>query len=368
MDALQYLNTSLPWTERIWKQLSQAESPATSSLFFGKQGLGKAQTALRYIVDLLSENDVFLAANHPDVHVIMPANEVQELVDVNTLEGDILKTEFSCELLLAVYAQRYLEKSTAKPKKIISVQQIRSLIEQITQHAHLAKNKIIVIKDADKMNINASNALLKTLEEPPENTIFILLADQIESLPITIRSRCTEVHFRSPDKSIGLQWLEQQGLTNHAESYLMMAGRAPLAALRLSQNNEIEYLRTIFSAINKLWAQKISSIELASEWKKHDFSFINKSLQQFMHDLLKLKSVEGSADNSIMSGELFYPVQSEWSKKISRTVQIESLFHMIEVLQTLDKQSSSPVDKQLLLEKTTIQLEKLALNKHILVS
>jgi len=317
MDALQYLNTSLPWTERIWKQLSQAESPATSSLFFGKQGLGKAQTALRYIVDLLSENDVFLAANHPDVHVIMPANEVQELVDVNTLEGDILKTEFSCELLLAVYAQRYLEKSTAKPKKIISVQQIRSLIEQITQHAHLAKNKIIVIKDADKMNINASNALLKTLEEPPENTIFILLADQIESLPITIRSRCTEVHFRSPDKSIGLQWLEQQGLTNHAESYLMMAGRAPLTAIEMSSQNEIENLRNI---------------------------------------------------NSIMSGELFYPVQSEWSKKISRTVQIESLFHMIEVLQTLDKQSSSPVDKQLLLEKTTIQLEKLALNKHILVS
>ena len=361
-------NSSLPWTERIWKQLSQAQQPANSVLFFGKNGLGKTHTVLRYASKMLSADDVFFSANHPDLHVIMPESEAAAYNGTVSLKEDKGSgKKFSPEILLSIYAQRYLEKSTSKAKKIISVQQIRNLIEQITKHSHLTAKKVIIVKSADKMNVNASNALLKTLEEPPKNTIFILIANQIESLPITIRSRCVEFHFRAPDKEIGLQWLKQQGLSEHAESYLMMASKAPLAALGLSNQNEIENLRTIFSSINQLWAKKISSIEIANEWKNHDSLLIINHLNQFFQDLLKVKSLENIQDYSSTITEFFYPIQLEWTTRIAKTITIEHIFAMLKELQNIEKLSSSPVDQQLLLEKMAIHLEKLALNETNLV-
>ena len=367
MNTLKH-NSSLPWTERLWKQLSQAEQPANSILFFGKNGLGKTHTALRYASEMLSADDVFFSANHPDLHVIMPESDAEAYDEKANLEKDkISNNEFSPEILLSIYAQRYLKKNTTKAKKIISVQQIRNLIEQVTQHPHLAEKKVIIIKNADKMNVNASNALLKTLEEPPQNTVFILIASQIESLPITIRSRCIEFHFRAPAKEIGLQWLNQQGLSEHTEFYLMMASRAPLAALSLSDQNEIENLRTIFSSINQLWAKKISSIDIANEWKNHKSLLIIKHLNQFFQDLLKTKSLETEQNHPSLITEFFYPVQLEWTKKIAKTIPIEQIFAMLEELQNIEKLSSSPVDQQLLLEKTAIRLEKLALTRSNLV-
>ena len=357
-----------PWTERIWKQLNQTSQPAHSVLFFGRNGLGKTHVALQYAKNILAADEVFLSANHPDFHVLLPADETQAILEKNDLkEGEPIKDSCSHEVLLSVYAQRYIEKSAAKAKRIISVQQIRSLIRQVNQHPQLAEKKVIIIKSADKMNINASNALLKTLEEPPSNTIFILLANQIEKLPITIRSRCAEFHFKAPDKEFGLQWLAQNGLETHIESYLMMAGRAPLAAQSLATENEIEKLRGIFSSINMLWAQKVSSIDLAAEWKKHGFVAIIRHLNQFLQDLLKLKLLGSSSNDIADITEFFYPVQSEWIKKIGQTVQMEQLFKTIEEIQSIQKLGESPVDQQLLLEKTAIELEKLALSKVNLV-
>lgn len=360
------INVNLPWTERIWKQLANSlESPdhnLNSALFFGKTGLGKTHLALRYAMKALNQDDVFLAANHPDLHVLLPENEAEKVSEILSSEKGNLANhkDLTPDELLAAYALRYIEKNSGKAKKIISVQQIRLLINQVVQHPNIAENKVVIIKNADKMNTNAANALLKTLEEPPKNTIFLLIADQIEKLPITIRSRCAEFHFRTPDKEIGLQWLEQQGLNTHTESYLMMASRAPLAALNLAGDNEIENLREIFSSINHLWARKKSSLELANDWKKYDFSIIFKHLNQFLYDLLKLKSL--NTNNVKSSTELFYPVQSEWSKKIAASTQIEHLFTTIEEFQSIQKLGESPVDKQLLLENAAIQLEKLALS------
>ena len=365
-EALQNnIKDQLPWTDRIWKQLNDNNRTISSALFFGKNGLGKSRLALRYAMEILNNDEIFLAGNHPDLHVLLPENKAEHIADlIETEEGNNLpqKTEVKPDDLIAIYGLRYLEKNTNKAKKIISVQQIRLLTNQVVQYPHLAEKKVIIIKDADKMNTNAANALLKTLEEPPINTIFILIASQIEQLPVTIRSRCSEFHFRAPDREIGLQWLQKKGIETHAESYLMMAGRAPLAAIDLSYQNEIENLREVFSSINQLWARKISSLELANEWKKHNFQNIFNHLNQFLNDLLKLKLVKFPIEATKIT-ELFYPVQIEWSKKIASTVQIENLFDTIDEIQSIKSLGEKPVDKQLLLENAAIQIEKLALNQ-----
>jgi DNA polymerase-3 subunit delta' len=354
------ISESFPWNDRTWKNLTSnnptqnsTERHVDSALFLGKTGLGKTHLAVQFAMNLLKDDDVFLSANHPDLHVLMPEDEALEALESDQKES----IATSAQKLLAQYSYRYLEQNKNKAKKIISVAQIRQLIEQVVQHPHKASHKVVIIKSADKMNSNSANALLKTLEEPPKNTIFVLIANQAERLPITIRSRCTGFHFRSPDKEIGLQWLERKGLSQHAESYLMMANRAPLKALHLSEKNEIENLREVFSSINNLWRQKISAIDLAKQWQGYDFKDISNHLSRFLIDLVRLKSIDDEQCDFV---ELFYPVQRDWSVKIARSVDMALLCHVFDKVSSMKKLSDSPVDKLLLLEDAAISFQKLA--------
>ena len=110
------INSSLPWTERIWKQLLQSDKPANALLFFGKQGFGKNLIALRYADQVLASKDVFSAANHPDMHVIMPEMDAELHLEVDHPESHENDSKLSIEVLLSQYAKRYLEKSKTKAK------------------------------------------------------------------------------------------------------------------------------------------------------------------------------------------------------------------------------------------------------------
>jgi DNA polymerase-3 subunit delta' len=80
------------------------------------------------------------------------------------------------------------------------------------------------------MNPNAANALLKGLEEPPADAVFILVAHRPAQLPPTIRSRCVAVPVPLPPKDTAIKWLSAQGVKD-ADRWLAYAGGAPLRAL-----------------------------------------------------------------------------------------------------------------------------------------
>lgn len=82
-----------------------------------------------------------------------------------------------------------------KPARGILVDQVRELSRKIRMKAHEGRAKIAVIVDSHLMNTNAANALLKTLEEPPEDTLLILLAPHTRSLLPTVVSRCQRLVF-----------------------------------------------------------------------------------------------------------------------------------------------------------------------------
>lgn len=96
-------------------------------------------------------------------------------------------------------------------KKAISVDQVRDLIEVMQKTPQVASNKLAVIDPADLMNENASNALLKVLEEPSQNSYFILVADHFERLLPTIRSRCFSQAFAIPDKTQVIAYFKALG-------------------------------------------------------------------------------------------------------------------------------------------------------------
>jgi len=251
---------------------------------------------------------------------------------------------------------------TSKKTKSITVEQIRQLIIQVTTHSQLSKHKVILITKADKMTVSAANALLKTLEEPPKNTTFVLLCTQAESLPITIRSRCIKHHFRTPNKEIGIDWLKKQGIHQHAESYIMMAGKSPLLAERLAENNEMEKLREIFSSINLLWRGEISTIKVAQAWQKFELNDCIDHLQKHLLDVLKLKLIHTrkTPTNIESVTDLFYPVQQTWTEKVAQKCDLQSLTTTIDELTKIKKLSKGPTDKQLLLENTAISFANLA--------
>ncbi len=118
--------------------------------------------------------------------------------------------------------------SIKEDKKTITVDQIRELKNTVYLSSHTADCRVFVIEKADTMNSNASNSLLKVLEEPPAKTYFILLSESKSSLLETIQSRCTLLSLFAPEKSDAIKYIKNT--TDFEENDIVKA-------LELNKNN-----------------------------------------------------------------------------------------------------------------------------------
>ena len=116
-------------------------------------------------------------------------------------------------------------------KQAIGLDQIRELVGELSLTSYAGGGKAAVIEPANAMTTNAANSLLKTLEEPPGDTLLVLIADKTGHLPATIFSRCQRIDFSAPAAAEGLAWLEKLQHNDEWSGALRMAGGAPLAAL-----------------------------------------------------------------------------------------------------------------------------------------
>ena len=83
----------------------------------------------------------------------------------------------------------------------IKIEQVREIEHQIMYRPLIGERKICLIDDADRMTIGAANALLKTLEEPPAHSLFLVISSRPAALPATIRSRCQALRFTTPART-----------------------------------------------------------------------------------------------------------------------------------------------------------------------
>jgi DNA polymerase-3 subunit delta' len=123
----------------------------------------------------------------------------------------------------------------------IKIGQVRALQAEIHLPPILGKRKIYLIDNADRLNIEAANALLKTLEEPPPHAVLILIAHRLHLLPETLRSRCQKILFTPPSTQETERWLvEETGCTpQEARLRIAVSGGRPGAA-RLLDGEEAE--------------------------------------------------------------------------------------------------------------------------------
>lgn len=144
----------------------------------------------------------------------------------------------SCQLFLADHHPDYYIIEPEKNKQSIGIDQIRQISQKIYERAQQGGNKVIWVKTASLMTDAAANALLKTLEEPPENTYFLLSdIDNGQLLP-TIRSRCQFYFLTIPELDSSMIWLKShigtaQYTDNELATALLLNRNAPLAALAL---------------------------------------------------------------------------------------------------------------------------------------
>lgn len=187
----------------------------------------------------------------------------------------------NCQLL---FAGNHPDHTVIKPEEVgkqIKIEQIRGLKHKQTLTASVSRWKTAIVTPAEAMNLNASNSLLKLLEEPQQNTLLILISAAPAHLPITVLSRCQRISLMPPSTEDALSWIQQQGNFDLAEidKALVMAKSAPLVALSLLSDGSLDSLEQVSRDFATLLQHKANPVQLAKQWQQYDLSLVLHYLQ-----------------------------------------------------------------------------------------
>jgi len=221
---------------------------------------------------------------------------------------------------------------------VIRIDQIRELIEHLSLSRHHAAWRVVIIDPAEAMNVAAGNALLKTLEEPPPETLLILLASRPARLPATIRSRCQRLSLTQPPRAAALAWLREQG-ADGAEALLDLAGGAPVAALALGQEALARH-GTLFRQWIDLAAGRADPVKLAAEWIKPDAERPIQWIQAWVGDMIRLRQ-GARARQAETEGAL---------QNLAGAIDLVRLHRLLDRVQEARRLLGSQVNEQTILE------------------
>ena len=168
----------------------------------------------------------------------------------------------------------------------IGVDQVRSLTDLVNLSSHRGRAKVILIHPAEAMNASAANALLKSLEEPPAATYFLLVSHRWHLLPATIKSRCRDVLLPSPELDRARAWLVEQG-TPQADLALAQAGGAPVSAARL----EPDYWQQRDAFMRAISTPDFDALRSAEQLRDLALSDLVRWLQQWSYDMALHRAV-----------------------------------------------------------------------------
>jgi DNA polymerase-3 subunit delta' len=167
-----------------------------------------------------------------------------------------------------------------KPSTQISVDQVRSIADFINLTSHQGGMKVVLIHPAEALNLAASNALLKGLEEPPPSTCFVLVTHRWHQLLPTVISRCRQVPLAPPAPETARAWLREQGIAD-PELALAHAGGAPLLAAGFDE----QYWSLRNGFLKALGSKDINALALAEQIDDAAPALVVGWLQKWAHDI-----------------------------------------------------------------------------------
>ena len=271
--------------EEIKKQLIknvQENKIAHAQLFCGGEGIGKLPLAIayaRYISCLHpSEEDAcgkcancikFNNLAHPDLHFIFP---VVKKKNTKEIVSDDYIAEWRELIAKTPYfnLHTWLEEMGAENQQaLIYVKESNEIIRKLSLKSSQGGYKIIIIWLPEKMNQECSNKLLKLLEEPAEQTVFLLVSEEPDALLTTIQSRTQRINIKGIDENdikealINIYGLQEQDATNIAHQ---CEGHFLKAIESISLNEENKLFFDLFVALMRLsYQRKIKDMKAWSE-------------------------------------------------------------------------------------------------------
>jgi DNA polymerase-3 subunit delta' len=187
----------------VLSRMISSDSLPHALLFVGPESVGKTTIAQKLFKEVLGHSGDL--ATHPDAHVL----------------------------------ERLVDPKTEKKKTQISVAQVRELTSRVSMSSMMGSRKVVFIEEAHMLSSAAANALLKTLEEPKGDVLFILRATTTDQLPATIVSRCQVLRLHAVSRETMIEGLKKMGYGGTDAT--TAAGRAlgrPGRAIRFLKDSE----------------------------------------------------------------------------------------------------------------------------------
>lgn len=325
------IDTIYPWFKDTWTAIYKNEKLPHAIIFKGKEGIGKYDFAITFAKSYLCQMPLsnhypcetcssceWFPGSHPDFKRIAPIESEDDTPS---------------------------KRKTIRQKNIV-IDQIRELSEYLELSAHQEKGRrIILIEPADSLNQAASNALLKILEEPPENTLFILVTSQAQRLIPTIRSRCQLLDLRGPSLDEARLFLNGQKIA-YEESLLSFTGCSPFNTIKeLENQSERNIIKQLLSQGHKIDITKINYTILTQglDWT------INM-IQKWIFDLLL---------NFHTQQSYFFKNEEVQIHSQAKQVNLDALLIFVNELNELKKIASHPINQELQLQNIFIKYKQI---------
>jgi DNA polymerase-3 subunit delta' len=331
----------------ILRRMLEKERVPRSLLFAGIEGVGKKQFALE-----LAKS--FVCVNRQDAESCDKCAACRRADNFNFPRGDdrdahkqVIFSEFPDIGLVVPY------------NKNILVDAIRDLEKEANFRPYEAQARFFIIDDADKMNDAASNALLKTLEEPAPTTYLFLISARPDSLLQTIRSRCQTIRFAPIDareiekKILSTEKFSPVDAGLVARLSAGSIGRAvdfDLEKFRARRETMLNVLQSLAGRPDHLSLLKIGE-EMNDAKNKDDYEFYLEILQTLIHDVWALK--HGADDKTLVNVDLRPALQ-----KLSATAASKRLAGWLAEIETLRETLAVNVNRKIATDALFMQMAK----------
>jgi DNA polymerase-3 subunit delta' len=312
---------------------------AHAYLFHGDDRIGKRLLALRLAQALLCET--------------MPADREPEACGV-------------CRACRQVEARTHPDFMVIEPDREqanpqIKIELIRDIEHQMIYRPLIGDRKICVIDDADRLTIGAANALLKTLEEPPDHSLFVLVSSRPYALPATIRSRCQALRLTAPAQTqVEAAVILKRELPPVDAHFLAVLsdgqlGRALECNLEQARTSQKEF-SAIFSAKGlQSFATILATAETLAKSDRALEAF--DWLLRWLRDMLLL--AVGAGSDHVLNLD-----QRKDMEALAERIDIDTLLDLVGDLEKLEQQASRNVNLQMALETTLVRVRHLLGAQH----
>jgi DNA polymerase III subunit delta' len=231
-------------------------------------------------------------------------------------------------------------------KNIIKIDSIRNLKDffELSSHQKNGK-KVAVIYDAHQMNLAASNALLKILEEPPNDSVIILTTSNLSSLLPTIKSRSRLESFSKPSYEDATNFLKTIN-KDHQYPFLQFYNSNPLALINDCENHPL--LIEIISSL-KL-GKKFDLSDIDGRWFSNGLIWLINLLQKWSYDILLSK---------LVNQQYYFPNEELTINQLARSSNTSALLKFQKMLVDVKLYATSPVNKEINLDIIFIYYRKI---------